>query len=63
MKRKREFWALAITAAVILLLLFAFLGVEWGFPTSPVDRVDEQNQGVNAPQEAVGPPGGMDTTP
>lgn len=63
MRRRREIWALAIAAAVILLLLLAFFGVEWGFPTSPVDRVDEQNRGVNAPQEAVGPPGGEDTTP
>ena len=63
MRRGREVWAMVIAAVVILLFIVAFFGVEWGFPTSPVDRVDEQNLGVNAPNETVGSPGTEDTTP
>jgi hypothetical protein len=56
--RRREVWALLCALGLAALLLAAYLLIDDGRPTAPVDRVDEQNSGTNAPQETVPPADG-----
>ncbi|UCI10674.1 hypothetical protein [Mesorhizobium sp. B1-1-8] len=48
---KRVLLPLLLTAAVLLACYAAFLYIDKGWPTSPVKRAPEQNQGGNAPQD------------
>jgi hypothetical protein len=56
--RRWEMWALLGALAVALIFLIAFLFVDDGRPTAPVDRVDEQNTGADAPCETLPSPDG-----
>ncbi|TPM30052.1 hypothetical protein FJ967_27285 [Mesorhizobium sp. B2-3-4] len=48
---KRLLLSLLMTAVVLALCYWAFLYVDRGWPTSPLKRAPEQNQGGNAPQD------------
>jgi hypothetical protein len=55
MSRRKELAALLIALMVaIAFLVFQFSGPDR--PTVPVDRVDEQNSGANAPHEVLPSP-------
>lgn len=55
MRGRRELIALIVAILVALAVLAAFLFVDDGQPTAPIDRVNEQNTGTDAPSE-VAPP-------
>lgn len=57
MRSRRELLALAGAAILAIAVLLAFLFVDDRQPTTPVDRVDEQNSGTDAPNEVVDPAG------
>ncbi|MGX8008923.1 hypothetical protein ACVDG8_007845 [Mesorhizobium sp. ORM8.1] len=59
---KRVLMPLIFTAAVLLFGYGASLYVEKGWPTSPLKRAPEQNQGGNAPQD-TSPAAGIHKNP
>jgi hypothetical protein len=61
MSRRKELAALLVALVVAgVFLFFQFNGPDK--PTAPVDRVDEQNSGANAPHEVLPSPDGSETT-
>ncbi|CDX22539.1 conserved exported hypothetical protein [Mesorhizobium sp. ORS 3324] len=48
---RRALLPLILTLVVLLACYWAFVYVETGWPTAPLKRTPEQNQGANAPQD------------
>ena len=59
---KRVLWSLILTVAVLLACYGAFIYVERSWPTAPLKRTPEQNQGGNAPQD-TSPAAGIKKNP
>ncbi|WP_245420591.1 MULTISPECIES: hypothetical protein [unclassified Mesorhizobium] len=59
---RRVLLPLILTAAVVLICYWAFVYVGTSWPTAPVKRAPEQNQGGNAPQD-TSPAAGVKKNP
>jgi hypothetical protein len=60
MSRRKELVALSVAAAIAVVFLIGFLFLDMGQSTAPMDRVDEQNSGVNAPSQVAPSPDGTE---
>lgn len=55
--RQREILALVVVVALLVVGALVYYGVSSGFETTPLERTQEQNSGVNAPLEQAPSPG------
>jgi hypothetical protein len=54
---RREILALVVLALVLVIAAVVYVFVNRGFDTTPVQRTEEQNTGVDAPSETAPSPG------